>query len=63
MTMTLKTSADTTARPESNLDDRYGKIGIPAVAAAIAYQSDAKNSAYAPADSHADRWLAEREAA
>jgi hypothetical protein len=63
VTMTFKTSADATARPESNLDDRYGKIGIPAVAAAIAYQSDAKNSAYAPVESFADRWLAERDAA
>lgn len=31
-----------------NLDGRYGKIGIPAVAAALPYQSDAKNPAYAP---------------
>jgi hypothetical protein len=31
-----------------DLDGRYGKIGIPAVAAALPYQSDAKNPAYAP---------------
>jgi hypothetical protein len=31
-----------------DLGGRYGKIGIPAVAAAVAYQSDAKNQAYAP---------------
>jgi hypothetical protein len=31
-----------------SLDRRYGKIGISAVAAALPYQSDAKNPAYAP---------------
>lgn len=31
-----------------NLDRRYGKIGILAVAAALAYRSDTKNPAYAP---------------
>jgi hypothetical protein len=35
-------------RDESSLDRRYGKIGISAVAAAVRYQSDAKNLAYAP---------------
>jgi hypothetical protein len=35
-------------RTEENLDGRYGKIGIPAVAAALPYGSDAKNHAYAP---------------
>jgi hypothetical protein len=35
-------------RDGENLDVRYGKIGISAVAAALPYQSDAKNSAYAP---------------
>jgi hypothetical protein len=35
-------------REESNLDGRYGKIGISAVAAALRYKSDAKNPAYAP---------------
>ena len=29
-------------------DRRYGAIGISAVAAALRYQSDAKNPAYAP---------------
>jgi hypothetical protein len=62
--MTPKTAAQpSSGQHESNLDDRYGKIGIPAVAAAIAYQSDAKNSAYAPVDSRAERWLAEHDAA
>jgi hypothetical protein len=61
--MTFKTAAQPNAQHESNLDDRYGKIGIPAVAAAIAYQSDAKNSADAPVDSGVERWLAARDAA
>jgi len=38
-----KSSDDTTA-----LHHRYGKIGISAVAAAVRYQGEAKNSAYAP---------------
>jgi hypothetical protein len=33
---------------EANLDGRYKKIGISAVAAALRYKSDAKNPAYAP---------------
>ena len=32
----------------SDLDGRYRQIGISAVAAAIRYQSDGKNPAYAP---------------
>jgi hypothetical protein len=32
----------------AQLDRQYGKIGILAVAAAVRYQSDAKNQAYAP---------------
>ena len=47
--MTMKNTADSNRqRDDSNLDHRYGKIGIPAVAAALHYQSDAKNPAYAP---------------
>jgi len=71
--MTAKTAAPQNPRQESkldtsnldtsNLDARYGKIGIPAVAAAIAYQSDAKNQAYAPVDHNTESWLTEREAA
>ena len=38
-----------------SLDGRYGKIGISAVAAALPYQSDAKNTAYAPVAPRADR--------
>jgi len=45
----MKNAADSNRqRDDSNLDCRYGKIGIPAVAAALRYQSDAKNPAYAP---------------
>ena len=61
--MNARTAASPDPGHESNLDNRYGKIGIPAVAAAIAYQSDAKNQAYAPVESRAASWLAEREAA
>jgi len=36
-------------RERTELDPRFGKIGISAVAAAMRYQSDAKNENYAPA--------------
>ena len=61
--MQTKTATDDSSRDETNLDRRYGKIGIPAVAAALAFPIDAKNSAYAPVDPKFERWLAEREAA
>lgn len=32
----------------TELDPRFGKIGISAVAAALRYPSDSKNQAYAP---------------
>jgi hypothetical protein len=35
-------------RDRAELDARFGKIGISAVAAAVRYQSEAKNPAYAP---------------
>jgi hypothetical protein len=38
-----------------SLDCRYGKIGISAVAAAVRYQSEPKNMAYAPAAPRGDR--------
>jgi hypothetical protein len=42
------------ARDErSELDRHYREIGISAVAAALPYQSEAKNPKYAPAASHA----------
>ena len=36
-------------RERAELDARYGKIGISAVAAALRYRGEAKNPAYAPA--------------
>jgi hypothetical protein len=36
-------------RERAELDPRFGKIGISAVAAALHYGSDGKNPAYAPA--------------
>jgi hypothetical protein len=62
--MQTKTAANLSSKhDDSNLDRRYGKIGILAVAAALAYQSDAKNSAYAPVAPPVEWWLAELEAA
>jgi hypothetical protein len=54
----------TKSRPESKreeptLDRRYGKIGISAVAAALPYQSDAKNPAYAPVEHRDDERVGE----
>jgi hypothetical protein len=46
-------------RSEPNLDSRYGEIGISAVAAALPYQSDVKNPAYAPAVHQLDERAAE----
>ena len=40
-------------RDRAELDPRFGKIGISAVAAALRYQSEIKNPAYAPAAQHA----------
>ena len=37
-------------RERSELDARFGAIGISAVAAALRYRSDAKNAAYAPVE-------------
>jgi hypothetical protein len=46
-------------RELENLHERYGKIGISAVAAALAFQGDAKNPAYAPVTRRYDQWHAE----
>ncbi len=56
--MKLKSAATTSTQPpDDDLDGRYGKIGISAVAAALAYQSAAKNTAYAPVTPRDDeRW-------
>ena len=37
-------------RDRADLDPRFGKIGISAVAAAMRYQSEIKNPAYAPVE-------------
>ena len=51
-------------KPEvQSLDCRYGKIGISAVAAAMRYQSEPKNMAYAPVTPVSDRWFSEGVAA
>jgi hypothetical protein len=38
----------TPSHDRAELHERYGEIGISAVAAAVRYQSDARNPAYAP---------------
>jgi hypothetical protein len=50
-------------RKGEDLGGRYGKIGISAVAAALPYQSDAKNSAYAPVVHRDEEWRDEMTAA
>ena len=57
--MTKKAAAhinENTRRKGSNLDSRYGEIGISAVAAALRYQSEVKNPAYAPVVHQLDKW-------
>ena len=46
-------------RDEQDLDSRYGKIGISAVAAALQFKSEAKNPAYAPVVPRQDDRLAD----
>jgi hypothetical protein len=63
----LESHADS-RREEAGLDSCYGKIGISAVAAALPYQSNAKNPAYAPVAPREDMglqgsWFAELAAA
>jgi hypothetical protein len=52
--MKSESTVDRQAPKKSDLDSRYGAVGILAVAAALPYQSDAKNSAYAPIDARFD---------
>jgi len=52
-----------TRRDDSNLDSRYGAIGISAVAAALPYRSEVKKAAYAASDNELDKWIAESAAA
>jgi hypothetical protein len=54
---------DSRRSQEACLDSCYGKIGISAVAAALPYQSDAKNPAYAPVIPNQAWWLTELAAA
>ena len=49
-------SGENACRDESSLDSRYGEIGISAVAAALQYQSEVKNPAYAPVVHQLDKW-------
>ena len=54
MPLFRKTPSKTQPEVQS-LDCRYGEIGISAVAAAMRYQSEPKNMAYAPVAPRADR--------
>jgi hypothetical protein len=49
-------STHSVRRDAQNLEIRYGKIGISAVAAAMRYQGDANSSIRLSAD-QSDRWL------
>jgi hypothetical protein len=56
-------SSDNARRDAPNLDSRYGQIGISAVAAALPYQSEVKNPAYAPAvQKNVEKWIADKAA-
>jgi hypothetical protein len=62
--MTSKNAATTNERRRGeDLDGRYGKIGIPAVAAALPYGCDSKNPAYAPVAPRPDNERVEAAAA
>jgi hypothetical protein len=55
--MTKKNTTSENPRQQVlDLDSRYGEIGIPALAAALRFQSEVKNPAYAPAEPKLDRW-------
>ncbi len=45
-----KQSVEADIGEEANLDRRYREIGISAVAAALRYQCEKKNPAYAPVE-------------
>lgn len=49
--MSTKRPTPEQRRERADLDPRFGKIGISAVAAAVRYNSDMRNPAYAPAAS------------
>lgn len=46
--MTAQRATADQRRERAELDPRFGKIGLSAVAAAMRYGSDARNPAYAP---------------
>lgn len=46
--MNRERSAPTMPGHATDLHERYGEIGISAVAAAVRYKSDARNPRYAP---------------
>jgi hypothetical protein len=46
-------------RGQTDLDERYGAIGIMAVAAAVRYAGSGKNPAYAPVVPQHDRHYSE----
>ena len=48
-TMNSQRAISEQRRERAELDPRFGKIGISAVAAAMRYCGDARNPAYAPA--------------
>jgi hypothetical protein len=56
MKKTNSERSDTLPEDKAKLDDRYGKIGISAVAAAVQYQSVAKNPVYAPVAARTRDW-------
>jgi hypothetical protein len=58
--MTNTRNVQGSSRKVPSLDSRYGEIGIPAVAAALQYTSDAKTAGTAPAPQQQDdRWTAD----
>jgi len=56
MTVNREKAAAKVKAEEPSLDRRYGKIGISAVAAALRYQSELRNAAYAPSVLRTKNW-------
>jgi hypothetical protein len=52
-----KMAPSTRSREAQNLEVRYGKIGISAVAAAMRYQGEATTPEDASTERQPDRWL------
>ncbi len=52
-------AAENARGTEPDLDSRYGTIGISALAAALQFQSEIKNPAYAPVVPRRDERLAD----